>query len=154
MGYQIIEGREMFYLLHQNGQKHLIKPGTSRFVNFIDASGKETLYVSLIPGPDGVTFRTKYPVEYIIGDKKQSAFKDELYIEPLNEEIIFLTDCVEIPRITVRVVRLDPVQSPSPPPEDKTRAPTIEYEPAPPAKKPPANQSKKRKRTYKEFHMW
>lgn len=157
--------------MHQNDQKHTIKQGNARFVNFIDTSGKETLHVSFAPCLDKISFYSKYPVEFFIDDIKFSAVQGKWYNLRLEKEIVFPTQSVETPRITVRITKLETAQWPSPEPEEKTRAPTLDYEAAPskvcspfpecepvrntpaPPMKQPKQAPKKRKRHDKHFFM-
>ena len=164
----------MWYLMHENNQQHYVEEGSDRIVRVIDpTTNEETLRVTFTPQDNGrVLMKTKYPLTYMYADKKMSAPKDAYYYFSQNREVVLLSDSAETPRITVRMVKLDPQDWPTtPPPEDKTRAPTLEYEaapskvrsptlecepvrntPAPPVKQP-KQQPKKRKRSYPGFFM-
>ena len=152
----------MRYLMHENDQKHLVKEDSDRIVRVIDhTTKKETLHVSFTPQSNGcVCMETKYHLTRIYTDKEMSASKGRYYSFPLNREVVLLSASVETPRITVRMVKLDPEDwSVTPPPEDIARAPTPVYDalgdPAPPSlpTPPPAQERKQSKKRPREFHM-
>ena len=152
----------MWYLLHKNDQKHYVKENSKYFVTVFNYTTKdETLCVYFTPQDNGrVLMKTKYPLTYMYAGKEISASVGE-YTFSQNRELVLLSDSAETPRITVRMVKLDPQDWPTtPPPEHKTRAPTLPYDalvlPAPrpvdPAP-PPAQGRKKPKKPRREFHM-
>ena len=152
----------MWYLMHENDQKHRFKEGYGRFVRVIDdTTKKETLRVTFTPNGNGCVYmETKYPLTFIYDGKTWSTKEGGYYSYPLNHEVVLLSDSVETPRITVRVVQLDdPKDWPTPPPEDRVRAPTLVYvavgDPAPPPSPtpPPVQEQKKKKKRRREFHM-
>ena len=152
----------MWYLLHENDQKHYVKENSKYFVTVFDYTTKtETLCVYFTPQDNGrVLMKTKYPLTYMYAGKEMSASVGE-YTFSQNRELVLLSDSAETPRITVRMVKLDPQDWPTtPPPEHKTRAPTLPYDalvlPAPPPvdpAPPPAQGRKKPKKRRREFHM-
>ncbi len=123
---------------------------------------EETLRVSFdTTMNDNVCMGTEYPLTYIYNRETRSASKGRYYIFPLNREVVLLSDCVETPRITVRVVKLDdPKDWPTQTPEDRARAPTPGYDALPDAvplpvdpAPPPAQERKKCKKRRREFYM-
>ena len=152
----------MWYLLHENDQKRYVKENSKYFVTVFDYTTKtETLCVYFTPQDnDRVLMKTKYPLTYMYAGKEMSASVGE-YTFSQNRELVLLSDSAETPRITVRMVKLDPQDWPvTPPPEDIGRAPTLPYnnvvfaapppvDPAP----PPAQGRKKPKKRRREFHM-
>ena len=148
----------MWYLMHENDQKHYVKEDSDRIVRVIDhTTQKETLHVTFTPQSNGrLLMETKYPLTHIYAGKEMSASEGAYYSFSLNREVVLLSASAETPRITVRMVKLDdPKDWPAPPPMD--RAPTPPYaaagaaavDPAP----PPALQRKKPKKPRREFHM-
>ena len=153
----------MWYLMHENNQQHYVEEGSDRIVRVIDpTTNEETLRVTFTPQDNGrVLMKTKYPLTYMYAGKEMSASVDSYYSFSQNRELVLLSDSAETPRITVRMVKLDPQDWPTtPPPEHKTRAPTLPYDalvlPAPPPvdpAPPPAQGRKKPKKPRREFHM-
>ena len=153
----------MWYLMHENDQKHYVKENSDCFVTVFNHTTKdETLCVSFTPQDNGrVLMKTKYPLTYMYADKEMSASNDAYYSFSRNREVVLLSDSVETPRITVRMVKLDPEAWPvTPPPEDIARAPTLPYDnvvvaaPLPVDPPPsPAQVQKKSKKRRREFHM-
>ena len=149
----------MWYLMHENDQKHYVKETHGRFVRVVDHTKKETLRVIFTPTMNNnVCMATKYPLTYIYNGKTCSAQKGRYYSFSLNREVVLLSDSVETPRITVRVVKLDdPKDWPAPPPVDRRRTPTpppdatgdAAVDPAP----PPAQEHKEPKKRSREFYM-
>ncbi len=157
--------------MYENDQKHRVKETHGRFVSVMDHTKEETLHVSFTPTRnDNVCMETKYPLTYIYDGKTRSTSKGRYYIFPLNREVVLLSDSVETPRITVRVVKLDdPKDWPTPPPEDVGRAPSVDPPPPvaqeardtslpvdpPPVDPPPpvAQEGKKPKKRRREFYM-
>ena len=148
----------MWYLMYQNDQKHHVEEDSDRIVRVIDpTTKKETLHVTFTPQSNGrLLMETKYPLTHLYAGKEMSALVGAYYSFSPNREVVLLSDSVETPRITVRVVKLDdPKDWPAPPPVD--RAPTPPYDaagaaavdPAP----PPALQRKKPKKPRREFFM-
>ena len=155
----------MWYLLHENDQKRYVKENSKYFVTVFDYTTKtETLCVYFTPQDNGrVLMKTKYPLTYMYADKKKPASNDAYYSFPHNREVVLLSDSVETPRISVRMVKLDPTDWPAPPPEDIARAPTLSYDAVvvaaplpvdPPPPPLPAQEQKKNKKRRREFHMW
>ena len=174
----------MWYLMHENDQKHYVKENSDRIVTVIDpTTNKETLRVTFTPQDNGrVLMETEYPLTYIYNDTEKSTEKDVYYSFPQNREVVdkkksaekgrccrfsqnrevvLLPASVETPRITVRIVRLDPQDWPvTPTPEETARAPTLPYDalvvaaPLPVDPLPlPAQEQKKSKKRRREFHM-
>ena len=153
----------MWYLMYENGQKHHVEEDSDHIVRVIDpTTKKETLHVTFTPQSNGrLLMETKYPLTHIYAGKEMSALVGAYYSFSQNREVVLLSDSAETPRITVRMVKLDPQDWPTtPPPEHKTRAPTMPYDalvlPAPPPvdpAPPPAQGRKKPKKPRREFHM-
>ena len=138
----------MWYLMHENDQKHYVKENSDRIVTVIDpTTNKETLRVTFTPQDNGrILMQTKYPLTYMYADKEMSAPKDAYLCFSCDRELVLLSDSAETPRITVRMVKLDPQDWPTtPPPEHKTRAPTLPYDalvlPAPPPSPTPPQEA-------------
>ena len=117
----------MWYLMYENDQKHYVEEGRGRFVSVVDHIEKETLRVTFTPTMNNnVCMATKYPLTYIYDGKTCSAQKGTYYSFSLNREVVLISNSVETPRITVRVVKLDdPKDWPAPPPEDVGRASSL-----------------------------
>ena len=153
----------MWYLMYENDQKHYVKENSDRIVTVIDpTTNKETLRVTFTPQDNGrVLMETEYPLTYIYNDTEKSAEKGRCCRFSQNREVVLLPASDETPRITVRIVRLDPQDWPvTPTPEETARAPTLPYDnvvvaaplPVDPPP-PPAQVQKKSKKRRREFHM-
>ena len=104
---------------------------------------------------------SKRPMDVLSGSRTAPPKRRPYYSFALNREVVLLSDSVETPRITVRMVKLDPEAWPvTPPPEETARAPTLPYDnvvvaaplPVDPPP-PPAQVQKKSKKRRREFHM-
>jgi hypothetical protein len=150
----------MWYLIYENDQKHYVEEDSDHIVRVIDpTTKKETLHVTFTPQSNGrLLMETKYPLTHLYAGKEMSALVGAYYSFSPNREVVLLSDSVETPRITVRVVKLDdPKDWPAPPPVNRARTPT----PPPPAAgdaavdpaPSPVQERKKPKKRRREFHM-
>jgi hypothetical protein len=154
----------MWYLMYQNDQAHYVQEDSDHIVRVIDhTTQKETLHVTFTPQSNGrLLMETKYPLTHIYAGKEMSASVGAYYSFSPNREVVLLSDSVETPRITVRVVKLDDPKDWPAPSVDVGRAPTLPYDggvvatplPVDPSTPPlPAQEQKNSKKRRREFHM-
>jgi hypothetical protein len=72
---------------------------------------------------------------------------------PLDHDVVLCCASVTMPRIKVRVVKLDDPRAPTPPPEARDRAGTLSYDPEVPAPPPAQAQKRQKRQKRREFHM-
>ncbi len=98
-----------------------------------NATKKLFLSVSFVIDKNGaVCMTTVLPLTYISGEEKLSASAGEKITFPLNHTVVLCTDCVDYPRINMRVAKQPRPRAHSPPSNRarmaKTLSPTPPYD--------------------------
>jgi hypothetical protein len=144
----------MPYLMYQNDEKQPYTFKMAQFVKHNDKTTNETLlHVMFSVLDDAVRITTSHPLTYIYaGNTRSMSIGDKVTI-PLDHDVVLCCASVTMPRIKVRVVKLDDPRAPTPPPEARDRAGTLSYDPEVPAPPPAQAQKRQKRQKRREFHM-
>ena len=119
---------QMPYLMYENDKAQDYTFKLCKFVKLYDNTTNEKfLHVMLCIHDGGVRMTTSQPLTYIYaGNTRSMSYGDQVII-PLDHDVVLCSASVTMPRMKVRVVKLDDPRAPTPPPEARVRASTLPW---------------------------
>jgi hypothetical protein len=115
--------------MYENDEKQVDSFKFGKIIKRHDnTTNEKLLHVMFRIEDDAVRMTTRQPLTYIYAGKTQSMSIDDNVKIPLDHDVVLCSASVTMPRIKVRVVKLDDPRAPTPPPEARVRGITLPYD--------------------------
>ena len=153
---------QMPYLMYENDKKRAYTFEHGDYVKCFDnTTNEKLLYVRFGVQDGAVRMKTYQPLTYIYAGKTQSMSIGAEVTIPLDHDVVLRSASVTMPRIKVRVVKLDDPRAPTPPqapqaPRTDGLPPTLPTTPepeAPPQVPKPQKPKRQKRQKRQDFYM-